>query len=104
MAGIVYFFHVSHSFSHFPIQNIKTELEVVREDLSVAQKDKFMLQAKVSELKNSMKSLLQQNQQLKMDLKHGKMKKVFEQKDYVVMPLDYSTGEYSAARKLGENS
>ncbi|KAM9178949.1 golgin subfamily A member 3 isoform 2-T3 [Mergus octosetaceus] len=57
------------------LQNIKTELEMVREDLSVTQKDKFMLQAKVSELKNSMKSLLQQNQQLKLDLKHGKMKK-----------------------------
>ncbi|XP_061865781.1 golgin subfamily A member 3 isoform X1 [Colius striatus] len=57
------------------LQNIKTELEVVREDLSVTQKDKFMLQAKVTELKNSMKSLLQQNQQLKLDLKHGKMKK-----------------------------
>ncbi|KFQ28956.1 Golgin subfamily A member 3 [Mesitornis unicolor] len=57
------------------LQNIKTELEMVREDLSVTQKDKFMLQAKVTELKNSMKSLLQQNQQLKLDLKHGKMKK-----------------------------
>lgn len=51
---------------------------MVREDLSVTQKDKFMLQAKVTELKNSMKSLLQQNQQLKLDLKHGKMKKVFK--------------------------
>lgn len=71
------FFHASYSFPYFAIQNIKTELEMVREDLSVTQKDKFMLQAKVSELKNSMKSLLQQNQQLKMDLKHGKMKKVF---------------------------
>ncbi|PKU42663.1 golgin subfamily a member 3 [Limosa lapponica baueri] len=57
------------------LQNIKAELEMVREDLSVTQKDKFMLQAKVTELKNSMKSLLQQNQQLKLDLKHGKMKK-----------------------------
>ncbi|KAM6404019.1 golgin subfamily A member 3 isoform 1-T2 [Rhynochetos jubatus] len=57
------------------LQNIKTELEMVREDLSVTRKDKFMLQAKVTELKNSMKSLLQQNQQLKLDLKHGKMKK-----------------------------
>lgn len=51
---------------------------MVREDLSVTQKDKFMLQAKMTELKNSMKSLLQQNQQLKLDLKHGKMKKVFK--------------------------
>lgn len=49
---------------------------MVREDLSLTQKDKFMLQAKVTELKNSMKTLLQQNQQLKLDLKHGKMKKV----------------------------
>ncbi|KFP39959.1 Golgin subfamily A member 3 [Chlamydotis macqueenii] len=62
------------------LQNIKTELEMVREDLSVTQKDKFMLQAKVTELKNSMKSLLQQNQQLKLDLKHGKMKKKKELK------------------------
>lgn len=51
---------------------------MVKEDLSATQKDKFMLQAKVTELKNSMKSLLQQNQQLKLDLKHGKMKKVFK--------------------------
>lgn len=57
------------------LQNIKMELEVVRDDLSFTQKDRFMLQAKVTELKNSMKSLLQQNQQLKQDLKHGKMKK-----------------------------
>uniref|UniRef100_A0ABM5F2X5 Golgin subfamily A member 3 isoform X1 n=1 Tax=Pogona vitticeps TaxID=103695 RepID=A0ABM5F2X5_9SAUR len=57
------------------LQNIKAELEVVRDDLSFTQKDKFMLQAKVSELKNSMKTLLQQNQQLKLDLKHGRMKK-----------------------------
>ncbi|XP_053135683.1 golgin subfamily A member 3 isoform X2 [Hemicordylus capensis] len=57
------------------LQNIKTELEVVRDDLSLTQKDKFMLQAKVTELKSSMKTLLQQNQQLKLDLKHGKMKK-----------------------------
>lgn len=57
---------------------------MVREDLSVTQKDKFMLQAKVTELKNSMKSLLQQNQQLKLDLKHGKMKKVFKHEEHVV--------------------
>lgn len=57
---------------------------MVREDLSVTQKDKFMLQAKVTELKNSMKSLLQQNQQLKLDLKHGKMKKVFKQREYML--------------------
>ncbi|XP_025022141.1 golgin subfamily A member 3 isoform X1 [Python bivittatus] len=57
------------------LQNIKTELEMVRDDLSITQKDKFTLQAKVTELKNSIKTLLQQNQQLKLDLKHGKMKK-----------------------------
>ncbi|XP_036609464.1 golgin subfamily A member 3 isoform X1 [Trichosurus vulpecula] len=57
------------------LQNIKTELDMAREDLSMTQKDKFTLQAKVTELKNSMKTLLQQNQQLKLDLKHGKMKK-----------------------------
>ncbi|XP_070618796.1 golgin subfamily A member 3 isoform X2 [Erythrolamprus reginae] len=57
------------------LQNLKTELEMVRDDLSITQKDKFMLQAKVSELKNSIKTLLQQNQQLKLDLKQGKMKK-----------------------------
>lgn len=47
---------------------------MVQEDLSETQKDKFMLQAKVSELKNSMKTLLQQNQQLKMDLRCGAAK------------------------------
>ncbi|KAM9330867.1 golgin subfamily A member 3 [Gastrophryne carolinensis] len=57
------------------LQNLKAELEVVNEDLAMTQKDKFMLQAKVTELKNSMKTLLQQNQQLKMDLKQGRLKK-----------------------------
>ncbi|KAM9622732.1 golgin subfamily A member 3 isoform 1-T2 [Trichechus inunguis] len=57
------------------LQNIKSELEMVREDLSMTQKDKFMLQAKVSELKNNMKTLLQQNQQLKLDLKRSSAKK-----------------------------
>lgn len=56
------------------LQNIKSELEVVRDDLSLTQKDKFMLQAKVSELKNSMKTLLQQNQQLHVDLHHSMAK------------------------------
>ncbi|XP_032252211.1 golgin subfamily A member 3 isoform X1 [Phoca vitulina] len=55
-------------------QNIKAELEVVRDDLSLTQKDKFMLQAKVSELKNNMKTLLQQNQQLRLDLRRGAAK------------------------------
>ncbi|XP_026572024.1 golgin subfamily A member 3 [Pseudonaja textilis] len=57
------------------LQNLKAELEMVRDDLSITQKDKFVLQAKMSELKNSIKTLLQQNQQLKLDLKQGKMKK-----------------------------
>ncbi|MEE6504372.1 hypothetical protein FKM82_005165 [Ascaphus truei] len=57
------------------LQNVKAELEVVRDDLTVTQKDKFMLQAKVTELKNSMKTLLQQNQQLKLDLRQGRIKK-----------------------------
>lgn len=43
---------------------------MVQEDLSMTQKDKFMLQAKVSELKSNMKTLLQQNQQLQLDLRH----------------------------------
>ncbi|XP_004709815.2 golgin subfamily A member 3 isoform X1 [Echinops telfairi] len=53
------------------LQNMKSELEMVREDLSTTQKDKFVLQVKVSELKNNMKTLLQQNQQLKLDLKRS---------------------------------
>ncbi|XP_023976515.1 golgin subfamily A member 3 isoform X1 [Physeter macrocephalus] len=53
------------------LQNIKSELEMVREDLSLTRKDKFVLQAKVSELKSNMKTLLQQNQQLKLDLRRG---------------------------------
>uniref|UniRef100_A0A8C5S9G1 Golgin A3 n=1 Tax=Laticauda laticaudata TaxID=8630 RepID=A0A8C5S9G1_LATLA len=57
------------------LQNLKAELEMVRDNLSITQKDKFVLQAKMSELKNSIKTLLQQNQQLKLDLKQGKMKK-----------------------------
>ncbi|XP_063820770.1 golgin subfamily A member 3 isoform X1 [Pseudophryne corroboree] len=57
------------------LQNLKAELEVVREDLTMTQKDKFMLQAKVTELKNSMKTLLQQNQQLKVDIRQNRPKK-----------------------------
>ena len=49
---------------------------MVQEDLSKTQKDKFVLQAKVSELKNNMKTLLQQNQQLKLDLRRGAAKMV----------------------------
>ncbi|XP_053443527.1 golgin subfamily A member 3 isoform X1 [Nycticebus coucang] len=53
------------------LQSLKSELEMAQEDLTMTQKDKFMLQAKVSELKNNMKTLLQQNQQLKLDLRRG---------------------------------
>ena len=49
---------------------------MVREDLSMTQKDKFMLQAKVSEQKNNMKTLLQQNEQHKLDLRRGAAKMV----------------------------
>ncbi|XP_051922897.1 golgin subfamily A member 3 isoform X2 [Hippocampus zosterae] len=57
------------------LQNIKVELETVQEELSVTRKDKFMLQAKVGELKNSMKTILLQNQQLKQDLKQNRLRK-----------------------------
>uniref|UniRef100_A0A8C9WHR5 Golgin A3 n=1 Tax=Scleropages formosus TaxID=113540 RepID=A0A8C9WHR5_SCLFO len=56
------------------LQGIKAELEVVQEELSSTRKDKFMLQAKVGELRNSMRTLLQQNQQLKVDFKQTELK------------------------------
>ncbi|KAJ8263432.1 hypothetical protein COCON_G00158890, partial [Conger conger] len=62
------------------LQGIKAELEVVQEELSGTRKDKFILQAKVAELRNSMKTLLQQNQQLKQDLKQGRLRKRMELK------------------------
>lgn len=49
---------------------------MVQEELGSTRKDKFMLQAKVGELRNSMRTLLQQNQQLKVDLKQGRLRKV----------------------------
>uniref|UniRef100_A0A674BM66 Golgin A3 n=1 Tax=Salmo trutta TaxID=8032 RepID=A0A674BM66_SALTR len=55
---------------------IKVELESVQEELSSTRKDKFMLQAKVGELRNSMKTVLLQNQQLKLDLKQNRLRKV----------------------------
>lgn len=58
-----------------PSQNIKVELESVQEDLTNTRKDKFMLQVKVSELRNSMKTVLLQNQQLKLDLKQNRLRK-----------------------------
>ncbi|XP_054467346.1 golgin subfamily A member 3 isoform X2 [Anoplopoma fimbria] len=57
------------------LQNIKVELESVQDDLSGTRKDKFMLQAKVGELRNSMKTILLQNQQLKQDLKQTRLRK-----------------------------
>lgn len=62
------------------LQNIKVELETVQEDLSGTRKDKFMLQAKVGELRNSMKTVLLQNQQLKQDLKQNRVRKRIELK------------------------
>lgn len=56
-------------------QNIKVELESVQEELTNTRKDKFMLQVKVSELRNSMKTVLLQNQQLKLDLKQNRLRK-----------------------------
>lgn len=49
---------------------------MVQEELTSTRKDKFMLQAKVGELRNSMKTVLQQNQQLKQDLKQIRLRKV----------------------------
>nr|XP_015827471.2 golgin subfamily A member 3 isoform X2 [Nothobranchius furzeri]XP_015827473.2 golgin subfamily A member 3 isoform X2 [Nothobranchius furzeri] len=57
------------------LQNIKVELESVQEELSGTRKDKFMLQAKVGELRNSMKTVLLQNQQLKQDLKQNRLRR-----------------------------
>uniref|UniRef100_A0A4W6ERG3 Golgin A3 n=1 Tax=Lates calcarifer TaxID=8187 RepID=A0A4W6ERG3_LATCA len=60
------------------LQNIKVELETVQEELGSTRKDKFMLQAKVGELRNSMKTVLLQNQQLKQDLKQSRLRKRME--------------------------
>ncbi|XP_058492252.1 golgin subfamily A member 3 isoform X2 [Solea solea] len=60
------------------LQSIKVELESVQEDLSSTRKDKFMLQAKVGELRNSMKTVLLQNQQLKLELKQSRLRKRME--------------------------
>ncbi|XP_034398360.1 golgin subfamily A member 3 isoform X2 [Cyclopterus lumpus] len=57
------------------LQNIKIELESVQDELNGTRKDKFMLQAKVGELRNSMKTVLLQNQQLKQDLKQSRLRK-----------------------------
>uniref|UniRef100_A0A674EZ68 Golgin A3 n=1 Tax=Salmo trutta TaxID=8032 RepID=A0A674EZ68_SALTR len=60
------------------LQGIKVELESVQEELNSTRKDKFMLQAKVGELRNSMKTVLLQNQQLKLDLKQNRLRKRME--------------------------
>ncbi|XP_034548095.1 golgin subfamily A member 3 isoform X2 [Notolabrus celidotus] len=65
---------------HRALQSIKVELESVQEELSSTRKDKFMLQAKVGELRNSMKTVLLQNQQVKQDLKHNRLRKRMELK------------------------
>ncbi|KAB5528231.1 hypothetical protein PHYPO_G00137950 [Pangasianodon hypophthalmus] len=57
------------------LQRVRVELEMVQEELNSTRKDKFVLQAKVGELRNSMKSLLQQNTQLKQELKHTRTHK-----------------------------
>ncbi|XP_052411887.1 golgin subfamily A member 3 isoform X1 [Carassius gibelio] len=57
------------------LQRIKVELEMVQEELNGTRKDKFMLQAKVGELRNSVKTVLQQNNQLKQDLKNSRLRK-----------------------------
>uniref|UniRef100_A0A8C9YH93 Golgin A3 n=1 Tax=Sander lucioperca TaxID=283035 RepID=A0A8C9YH93_SANLU len=62
------------------LQNIKVELESVQDELSGTRKDKFMLQAKVCELRNSMKTVLLQNQQLKQDFKQSRLRKRMELK------------------------
>uniref|UniRef100_A0AAY4BY08 Golgin A3 n=1 Tax=Denticeps clupeoides TaxID=299321 RepID=A0AAY4BY08_9TELE len=58
------------------LQRIKVELEMAQEELTSTRKDKFMLQAKVVELRNTMKTVLQQNQQLKIDLKQSRLRKL----------------------------
>ncbi|KAM9446741.1 golgin subfamily A member 3 isoform 2-T3 [Clarias gariepinus] len=62
------------------LQRVRVELEMVQEELNGSRKDKFVLQAKVVELRNSMKSLLQQNTQLKQELKHTRTRKRMEVK------------------------
>uniref|UniRef100_A0AAY4BY51 Golgin subfamily A member 3 n=1 Tax=Denticeps clupeoides TaxID=299321 RepID=A0AAY4BY51_9TELE len=62
------------------LQRIKVELEMAQEELTSTRKDKFMLQAKVVELRNTMKTVLQQNQQLKIDLKQSRLRKRMELK------------------------
>ncbi|XP_069788654.1 golgin subfamily A member 3 isoform X2 [Narcine bancroftii] len=66
------------------LQGIKTNLEELQEELTATRKDKFMLQTKVTELRNSMKTLLQQNHQLKIDLKQRKTRKRIELKEDAV--------------------
>ncbi|XP_053530564.1 golgin subfamily A member 3 isoform X3 [Ictalurus punctatus] len=62
------------------LQRVRVELEMVQEELNGTKKDKFVLQAKVGELRNSMKSLLQQNTQLKQELKRTRKQQRMEVK------------------------
>ncbi|XP_017580692.2 golgin subfamily A member 3 isoform X1 [Pygocentrus nattereri] len=62
------------------LQRVRVELELVQEELNSTKKDKFVLQAKVAELRSSMKTLLQQNTQLKQDLKHSRTRKRMDAK------------------------
>ncbi|XP_076854960.1 golgin subfamily A member 3 isoform X2 [Brachyhypopomus gauderio] len=57
------------------LQRVRVELEQVQEELNGTRKDKFVLQARVGELRSSMKTLLQHNSQLKMELKHARARK-----------------------------
>ncbi|XP_007899962.2 golgin subfamily A member 3 isoform X2 [Callorhinchus milii] len=66
------------------LQGIKANLEDLQEELTVTRKDKFLLQTKVTELRNGMKTLLQQNQQLKVDLKQTRTRKRMEIKGDIV--------------------
>ncbi|XP_066510070.1 golgin subfamily A member 3-like isoform X1 [Hoplias malabaricus] len=62
------------------LQRVRLELELVQEELNGTRKDKFVLQAKVAELRNSMKTLLQQNTQLKQEFKHARNRKRMDAK------------------------
>lgn len=84
------FENVSNNKDYSLPQNIKVELESVQEELSTTRKDKFMLQAKVGELRNSMKTVLLQNQQLKQDLKQSRLRKVCFPCDRLFCPVTVS--------------
>lgn len=60
----------------------------MQEELSGTRKDKFMLQAKVGELRNSMKTVLLQNQQLKQDLKQSRLRKVRKMRIFNISKIE----------------